>query len=106
VVGTSDDEPPRNGGVPLEGESCSMAEALRYAVILEPDPLDGGFNVHIPAFPHAHTQGDDVEDALRNAREVIELEIEVMIERGETLPEPDGDADIRIERVAITPPAA
>jgi predicted RNase H-like HicB family nuclease len=41
-----------------------------------------------------------------NAREVIELEIEVIIERGETLPEPDGDADIRIERVAVTPPAA
>jgi predicted RNase H-like HicB family nuclease len=83
-----------------------MAEALRYAVILEPDPLDGGFNVHIPAFPHAHTQGDDVEDALRNAREVIELEIEVMLERGETLPDSDGDADIRIERVAVTRPAA
>jgi predicted RNase H-like HicB family nuclease len=82
-----------------------MAEALRYAVILKPDPLDGGFSVHIPTSPHAHTQGDDVEDALRNAREVIELEIEVMIERG-PLPESDGGADIRIERVVITPPAA
>ena len=83
-----------------------MAEALRYAVILKSDPLDGGFNVHIPAFPHAHTQGDDVEEALRNAREVIELEIEAMIQRGETFPESDGDADIRIERVAMTTPAA
>jgi predicted RNase H-like HicB family nuclease len=83
-----------------------MADALRYVVILEPDALDGGFNVHIPAFPHAHTQGDDVPDALRNAREVIELEIEMMLERGEALPQPDGDADIRVERIAITPPAA
>jgi len=83
-----------------------MVDELRYAVILEPDPLDGGFNVHIPAFPHAHTQGDDVEDALRNAREIIALEIEVMLERGEALPPSDGDADIRIERVAVTPPAA
>ena len=83
-----------------------MADALRYAIILKPDPLDGGFNVHIPAFPHAHTQGDDVEDALRNAREVIELEMEVKIECGEALPVADGDADIRIERVAITLPAA
>jgi predicted RNase H-like HicB family nuclease len=71
-----------------------MPEALRYVVILQSDPLDGGFNVRIPTFPHAHTQGDDVEDALRNAREIIELEVEVMIERGETLPESDGHADI------------
>lgn len=55
---------------------------------------------------HTHTQGYDVEDALRNAREVIELELEVLIERGEVLPASDGDADIRIERVAITAPAA
>ena len=83
-----------------------MLKALQYAVILKLDLLDGGFNVHIPAFPHAHTRGDNMEDALRNAREVIELEIEVMTERGETFPESDGDADIRIERVAVTPPAA
>jgi hypothetical protein len=47
-----------------------------------------------------------VEDALRNVREVIEPENEVMIERAETLPESDGDGDIGIERIAITPPAA
>ena len=51
--------------------------ALSYRVILEPDEDDGGFNVVIPAFPTAHTQGDDVEEALRNAREVIELELSV-----------------------------
>ncbi len=83
-----------------------MANSLRYTVILEPDPDDGGYVVRIPAFPHAHTQGDDVEDALRNAREVIALEIEVMTERGEELPAPDGDAAIRVERVVVTLPAA
>jgi predicted RNase H-like HicB family nuclease len=81
-----------------------MADALTYAVILEPDPGGLGFNVHVPAFPHVHTQGDDVEDAVRNAREAIEVEIKVKLERGETLPRSDGDADIRIERVAVTPP--
>jgi predicted RNase H-like HicB family nuclease len=83
-----------------------MADALRYTVILEPDPDDGGYVVRIPAFPHAHTEGNDVEDSLRNAREVIALEIEVMTERGEDLPAPDGDAEIRVERVVVTPPAA
>jgi predicted RNase H-like HicB family nuclease len=59
-----------------------MAE-LAYRVVLEADADDGGFIVHIPAFPHAHTQGETVAEALANAREVIELEIEVARERGE-----------------------
>jgi antitoxin HicB len=83
-----------------------MAEPLAYRVILQADPDDGGFVVRIPAFPHAHTQGDDVEDALANAREVIELEIEVAIERGEELPAPDADVPVRVERVVVIPPAA
>lgn len=82
-----------------------MAGPLAYRVILEADPDDGGFVVRIPAFPHAHTQGDDVEDALRNAREVIELEIDVALERGEDIPAPDADVPVRVERVVI-PPAA
>ena len=83
-----------------------MSDALAYRVILEADPEDGGFVVHIPAFPHAHTQGDDVEDALANAREVIELEIEVARERGEELPASDADVPVRVETVVISAPAA
>jgi predicted RNase H-like HicB family nuclease len=64
-----------------------MAE-LRYRVILEPE-AEGGFSVIIPAFPHGHTQGDTVEEALANAREVIELEIEYLRERGLSIPESD-----------------
>jgi antitoxin HicB len=80
-------------------------DALSYRVILEPDEDDGGFNVIIPAFPTAHTQGDDVEDALRNAREVIELELGYLGEKG--LPIPPSDAEnIRVERVTVVPPAA
>ena len=74
-------------------------EPVRYAVIFEPDALDGGFNVRIPAFPHAHTQGDSIEESLANAREIIELELEVMAERGEAVPRSDADSGIRVERV-------
>jgi len=52
-----------------------VVNALSYRVILQPDADDGGFNVIIPAFPRAHTQGDDAEDALKNAREIMELEL-------------------------------
>lgn len=58
------------------------------------------------AFAHAHTQGDDVKDALRNAREAIELEIEVMTERGEVLPRSDADADSHMQHVSVTQPDA
>ena len=79
-------------------------EALSYRVMLEPDRDDGGFNVVIPAFPAAHTQGDDVEDALRNAREVIELEIGYLVDKG--LPIPPSDAEnVRVERVTVPAPA-
>ncbi len=78
---------------------------LSYRVILEPDTEDGGFNVIVPAFPTAHTQGEDVEDALSNARELIELELAYLGEKG--LPIPPSDAEhSRIERVTVTSPAA
>jgi antitoxin HicB len=62
-------------------------DALSYRVILEPDEDDGGFNVIIPAFPTAHTQGDDAADALNNAREVIELELRYLGEKGLPIPQ-------------------
>ena len=80
-------------------------EPLTYRVILEPDPEDGGFNVVIPAFPTAHTQGDDVPDALRNAREIIELELGYLAEKRLPIPVSDTEGAL-IERVAVSPPAA
>ncbi len=59
-----------------------------YAVVLEPQ-AEGGYTVHIPAFRGAHTQGESLEECLANARDVIELHLEVMAERGEELPESD-----------------
>ncbi len=82
-----------------------MAETLSYRVLLEPDEEDGGFNVVIPAFPTAHTQGETVEEALSNAREVIELNLGYLAERGLPIPESDVE-NVRIERVSVHPPAA
>ncbi len=78
---------------------------LSYRVLLEPDPDDGGFNVVVPAFPNAHTQGNDAGDALRNAREAIELELAYLADK--KLPIPPSDLeDVRIERVSVAAPAA
>lgn len=80
-------------------------DGLSYRVMLEPDQDDGGFNVVIPAFPTAHTQGENAEDALRNAREVIQLELGYLVDKG--LPVPPSDAEnVRLERVTVPAPAA
>ncbi len=73
-----------------------------YTVVLEPE-TDGGYSVHIPAFRGAHTQGDTVEECLSNARDVIDLHIEIMSERGESIPPSDVAATIA---VTIPSPAA
>lgn len=87
------------------GKYISMTDA-RYTVVLEPAaPDEGGFVVTVPAFPEAVTEGDSVEEALANAREVIELCILSRRDRGEAIPPPDADAT-RIETVAISIPAA
>jgi predicted RNase H-like HicB family nuclease len=82
------------------GENMRMAD-LRYTVVLEPGDADeGGFIVSVPALPEAHTQGDSLEEALANAREVIELCVRSRIEHGENVPLSDAGVT-RIESVAV-----
>jgi predicted RNase H-like HicB family nuclease len=76
-------------------------DARAYRVILEPE-AGGGYNVVVPAFPHIHTCGDDVDDALAMARDAITLETSVMHECALDIPPPDGDIAVRIERVVVT----
>jgi predicted RNase H-like HicB family nuclease len=62
---------------------------LAYRVILEPEPDKSAYNVIIPAFPKAHTFGRTIEEALANARELIELEIEDRTECAQSVPPSD-----------------
>jgi antitoxin HicB len=73
------------------------AQPKEFSVFLEPDP-DGGFVAIVPAFPGCYSQGETVEEALDNVREAIELTIEDMYARGESIPDP---ALEQLHRVAI-----
>ncbi len=64
---------------------------LAYRVILEPEADGSAYNAIIPAFPHAHTFGASVEEAMANCREVIELELEIARERGDEIPASDAE---------------
>jgi predicted RNase H-like HicB family nuclease len=66
-----------------------MGGARGYRVILEPD--EGTLRCVIPAFPSIFTFGTSRQHALAMAKEAIELEIDVLRERGRTIPEADVD---------------
>lgn len=55
-----------------------------YKIILNKDE-DGGYMVTVPALPGCITQGDTIDDALAMAKEAIELYVEELQSRGETI---------------------
>jgi len=52
-------------------------KVLDFDVIIEEDE-GGGFVVSVPALPGCFTQGDSIDEALKNAKEAIELYLETM----------------------------
>lgn len=60
-----------------------------FKVILEPDE-DGGYIISCPLLPGCYTQGETVQEAMANIREVILLVLEDMEEQGLPVPDPSG----------------
>ena len=60
---------------------------LRYSVVLLPNPAEAIYTVVVPELPGVTTQGANVEDALANAREAIEVHLEGLAIDGEQIPE-------------------
>lgn len=58
-----------------------MTVAAEITFVLEPNP-DGGYHAYAPDLPGLHTQGDDLEEALANAREALDLYVEGLREEG------------------------
>lgn len=57
-----------------------MNETQTYTVVLQPEP-EGGFTVRVPALPEIVTYGADEKEALRMAKEAIELSLEHRMDR-------------------------
>ena len=55
-------------------------------IVLLPDPEDGGFTVEVPSLPGCITEGDTVEEAVRNARDAISVWIEATAAAGARIP--------------------
>lgn len=48
---------------------------------------EGGFTVIVPALPGCITYGENIDEAIAMAKEAIELYIEELHERGESIPD-------------------
>ncbi len=75
---------------------AAMAAGRRFTINLHPQP-EGGFTVLVPALPEVVTEGDTREEALANAREAIELVLDMYRADGQAIPE-----DVATETVQLT----
>jgi predicted RNase H-like HicB family nuclease len=61
-----------------------MSEAAEIELVFEPLE-EGGYHVYAPDLPGLHTQGEDIEDASRNAEEALALYVEGLRQDGGSL---------------------
>jgi antitoxin HicB len=75
-----------------------IAMGKKYKVIIEPGE-DGWLVVTVPALPGCITQGREIEEALKNAKEAIEAYLEALEKDNQPIPEPD---IVSIQEVAVS----
>jgi antitoxin HicB len=72
----------------------------QYTVHVEWDPAAAAYSVVVPALPGCTSQGDTLDDALKNAREAIAGHIETLRELGLPIPDDRAPQAIRVEVAA------
>lgn len=63
---------------------------MQYSVVVH-TAEEGGFWVEVPALPGCYSQGESVEESLRNVSEAIELYLEVLRDDARDVPK---DAEV------------
>lgn len=58
-----------------------MTERHEVELVFEPAE-EGGYHVYAPDLPGLHTEGDDLDEAMTNAQEALELYVEGLREDG------------------------
>jgi predicted RNase H-like HicB family nuclease len=58
---------------------------LSYRILLKKE-AEGGYTVLVPVLPGCVTYGDTIEEAIKMAKEAIQLYIESLQEHGEEIP--------------------
>jgi predicted RNase H-like HicB family nuclease len=58
----------------------------KYTIILEADPVEGGYTVTVPVLPGCVTQGETIEQCIERAREAIAGYVKSLEAAGEAIP--------------------
>jgi len=72
---------------------------MEYTVIFH-QAEEGGYWAEVPALPGCYSQGESIEETVKNIREAIEAHIEALKEEGQEIPE-EGEFVIGKIKVAI-----
>jgi len=72
---------------------------MEYTVIFH-KAEDGGYWAEVPALPGCFSQGETIEETIKNIREAIESHIEALKEDGQEIPE-EGELVIGKVKIAI-----
>lgn len=69
---------------------------MQFTVVLDYDPQEDVYNVSVPSLPGCFTWGKTKAEALRNAKDAIEVFIDVLAEYGDPIPE-----EVELHRIKI-----
>jgi len=72
---------------------------MEYTVIFH-QAEEGGYWAEVPALPGCYSQGESIEETIKNTREAIEAHIEALKEEGQEIPE-EGEFVIGKIKVAL-----
>lgn len=81
---------PPDWDAPQYHETGRLADPMTFLVAIHKDP-DSAYGVSVPDLPGCASAGDTADEALRMAKEAIELHLEGMLDDGLDLPEPTDD---------------
>lgn len=77
---------------------------MGYRCLFRPEP-EGGYTVTCPKLAPVVTYGETLEEARANAREAIELVLEVYRDEGREIPAPDELPAAPIDELVFVTPA-
>ena len=70
---------------------------MGYTVIIH-KAEEGGYWAEVPALPGCFSQGETVEEAVKNVRKAIETHLQALREEGQEIP---GEGEVLLARVEV-----
>ncbi len=67
-----------------------------YKILLKPEP-EGGFTVNVPSLPGCITYGENLDDAMLNAKEAIEVYVDSLMAHSEPVPSDDDVLEYQLQ---------